>query len=223
MGKIFRTATAIVVKSNPYWKLSVKHVNKNSLPTQEKKTIFVCNHQSNMDPFALICGALPIETKWVSKSDLFAIPFAGRMMSNAGDVPIVFKSKKMDDMSTDRDSVKSAMNKLKEHLRNDNAVFFFPEGRRSSTPDQLLEWKKGASIMSLETGADIVPIGLYGTFTMWGIEEALPTPGKAAIVVGEPISVQGMTLEKDVETLNEKTREAVAELLQKAMAEYAKM
>lgn len=93
LGKIFRGATAMVVKSNPYWKLKTKFTDKSKLPKSEKKMVFVCNHQSNMDPFVLISGPLPIETKWVSKSDLFSVPFAGRMMKQAGDVPIAFKSK----------------------------------------------------------------------------------------------------------------------------------
>src|SRR3989338_779584 len=54
LGKIFRSSTAMVIKSNPYWKLKVTHINKKSLPSTEKRVIFVCNHQSNMDPFALI-------------------------------------------------------------------------------------------------------------------------------------------------------------------------
>ncbi|KAF0982436.1 hypothetical protein FDP41_011366 [Naegleria fowleri] len=223
LGKIFRGATAMVVKSNPYWKLKTKFTDKSKLPKSEKKMVFVCNHQSNMDPFVLISGPLPIETKWVSKSDLFSVPFAGRMMKQAGDVPIAFKSKKMDDMSTDRDSVKTSMNKLKEHLKNDAAVFFFPEGRRNDTPDELKDWKKGAFIMALETGADIVPIGLYGTFSMWPIHDALPKPGKACIVVGTPISVAGMTLEKDVDTLTEQTKVAVNDLMLQAREEYFKM
>lgn len=129
----------------------------------------------------------------------------------------------MDDMSTDRDSVKTSMNKLKEHLKNDAAVFFFPEGRRNDTPDELKDWKKGAFIMALETGADIVPIGLYGTFSMWPIHDALPKPGKACIVVGTPISVAGMTLEKDVDTLTEQTKVAVNDLMLQAREEYFKM
>ena len=126
-------------------------------------------------------------------------------------------------MSTDRDSVKTSMIQLKQHLKNDAAVFFFPEGRRSDTPDTLLEWKKGAFIMSLETGADIVPMALYGSFSIWGFQDALPKPGKAVVVVGEPISVAGLTLEKDVDFLTEKTKNIVQSLVDQAKEEYGKL
>ena len=222
MGYLFRLSNRIVVETNPFWKVGVYYANpgiKNKLPKQTRKLIFVANHQSFMDPFTII-SALPVEAKWVAKHVLFNIPFGGWMMRMVGDVPIVFKSKKANNTVTDRDSVTIAMERLRNYLKNDSAVFFFPEGRRTEDPNKFLDWRRGAFVMALEQGADIVPLAVHGTHTMWEVNHTLPKPGKAAIVIGEPISVKGLTLEKDVDFLMEKTKQAVQNLHAQAKKKY---
>lgn len=222
IGKLFRMSNQLVVEWNPFWKIRTFYENRSTLqklPKHQKKVIFVCNHQSNMDPFVLL-SALPIEAKWVAKHVLFNIPFGGWLMRMAGDVPIVFKSKLAHNTVTDKDSVTQALNRLKQYLRNDTAVFFFPEGRRSDDPNTFLDYRKGAFIMSLECGADIIPLAVHGTHTMWETSHKMPKPGRAAIVVGDPISVKGLTLEKDVDNLLEKVRNAVKKLHVTAKHQY---
>nr|CAG4716160.1 unnamed protein product [Naegleria fowleri] len=225
IGKLFRKSNQWVVESNPFWKVRTFYENRSTLdklPKQQKKVIFVCNHQSNMDPFVLL-SALPIEAKWVAKHVLFNVPFGGWLMRMAGDVPIVFKSKLAHNTVTDKDSVAQALSRLKNYLNNDTAVFFFPEGRRSDDPNTFLEYRKGAFIMSLECGADIIPLAVHGTHTMWETRHKMPKPGRASIVIGDPISVKGMTLEKDVDHLLEKVRNKITALHVTAKHHYINM
>ncbi|KAL9656312.1 hypothetical protein ABK040_007924 [Willaertia magna] len=221
LGQLFRWSNRLVIQSNPFWKIRTDYlVDKEKLPKSQKKCVFICNHQSNMDPFVLVSGPLPIEVKWVAKSELFSLPFGGWMMKMAGDVPIRFKSKKLDDMSTEKESVKRGMDRLKKYLTDDASIFFFPEGRRNNDPDTLLEFKRGAFVLALETQADIVPMAMYGSYFMWPTGASLPCPGGCQVVFGEPISVQGMTLEKDLEKLTLLAREKVEELYHVAREKY---
>ncbi|EFC45869.1 predicted protein [Naegleria gruberi] len=216
MGWLFRYFNRWAVETNPFWNIKTFYANgstKNRLPKKQKKVIFICNHQSGMDPFILI-SALPIEAKWVAKHIIFKIPIAGWLMSMIGDVPIVFTSKKAEHTTTDKSSVTRALDTLRNYLNNDCAVFFFPEGRRSDNPDEFLEFRKGAFVMALQTGADIIPMAISGSHTIWELKHKLPRPGRCAIVVGDPISVKGMTLENDVDNLLQKSRKAVEDLYQ---------
>jgi 1-acyl-sn-glycerol-3-phosphate acyltransferase len=52
-------------------------------------------------------------------------------------------------------------------LQRGRILCIFPEGSRSFE-NRLNEFKKGAAILSRETGAPIVPVGIRGTHEVWG-------------------------------------------------------
>jgi 1-acyl-sn-glycerol-3-phosphate acyltransferase len=49
--------------------------------------IYMCNHQSNFD-IPVLLGCLPVQFRWLAKTELFKIPIFGRAMRGAGYVEI---------------------------------------------------------------------------------------------------------------------------------------
>jgi 1-acyl-sn-glycerol-3-phosphate acyltransferase len=96
-------------------------------------------------------------------------------------------------------------------------IAFFPEGTRS--PDGVLKsFKKGAAVLALNAGVPIVPLAVAGTRHILPKGSLRIHSGrKAALLVGQPISVEGRSL-ADRDALTEASRRAVASLLQEANA-----
>ncbi len=128
----------------------------------DRPCIFVSNHQSNVDIWALGC-VLPPHTKFVAKQSLFGLPFIGWAMRRAGFIAI------------DRERRHLAMQSLElaaARIREGRSLILFPEGTRSKD-GRLQRFKKGGFHLALRAGVPVVPIAISGS---WNV---LP-PGKFA-------------------------------------------
>ena len=85
--------------------------------------VLCCNHQSSGDILAMF--ALRKQFRWVSKRELFAVPFLGWMMAMAGYVGI----KRGDKRSRER-----MMAKCRRQLELGNTIAIFPEGISHDEP-----------------------------------------------------------------------------------------
>lgn len=196
-GTGIRQVGRLMCRAVPAW--SFRWVG--SLPERRPaRTVCVSNHVSNMDPFALL--SLPWEMKFMAKSVLFRIPFVGWGIYIAGDIPLVRGSSQ---------SVKRGMARARFYVERGMPVLFFPEGTRS-VDGALLPFKDGAFRLAIECRADVLPIALAGTQRALKKGDWRPSPARALIKVGEPISTQGMSL-ADVSVLKERTRLRISELL----------
>jgi 1-acyl-sn-glycerol-3-phosphate acyltransferase len=92
--------------------------------------------------------------KWVAKKELFYIPFIGWNMWLNGYIPI--------ERSIGRSKLRM-MDEAAEMIRKGNSVFIFPEGTRSGD-GHIQPFKSGAFRLALETGCDILPVALKGTY-----------------------------------------------------------
>jgi 1-acyl-sn-glycerol-3-phosphate acyltransferase len=149
MHKITCYWSDLVLTINPYWKVRVEGKNK-----IDPKTVYVMisNHQSGAD--ILVLFKLYNHFKWVAKKELFHIPFIGWNMWLNGYIPI--------ERSRGRSKLQM-MDKAAEAIKNKNSVIMFPEGTRSMD-GRLQPFKSGAFRLALETGSDILPVVLKGTF-----------------------------------------------------------
>ncbi|HSG09869.1 MAG TPA: lysophospholipid acyltransferase family protein, partial [Longimicrobiales bacterium] len=91
-------------------------------------------------------------------------------------------------------------------------VVMFAEGTRSRT-GELRPFKKGAFILGIQTGVEVVPAAILGSREImakgsWRIR----TGGTIRVRFGTPISVDGLEM-KDRDDLTERAHRAVAELL----------
>ncbi|MSR20753.1 MAG: 1-acyl-sn-glycerol-3-phosphate acyltransferase [Gemmatimonadetes bacterium] len=164
--------------------------------------VLVANHTSWFDVLAL-AAFTPGRYVFVAKKEVEYIPFLGRTIGACGHIFI------------DRKNHQAALASLavaRERLaREKPRVVMFPEGTRSES-GELQPFKKGAFVLAIETGADIVPTGVLGSRAVMRKHSLLIHPGTITIRFGEPISVAGMTMEQRDQLMKD-TRRALAGLL----------
>lgn len=114
--------------------------------------VIMSNHQSHYD-VAVIFYVLGSTIRMVAKRELFELPVFGRAMRVAGFIEV------------DRQNRKRAIASLddaRQKLQSGVPMWIAPEGTRSPT-GELLPFKKGGFVLSLETGAPILPVSIRGT------------------------------------------------------------
>lgn len=201
VGRAFRLVGVVAARLTPFWHFSLL----GPVPRVVGRTVVVSNHESQADPFLI--SHLPWEMKWLGKASLFRIPVVGWMMWLAGDVPV---------RRGDSASGKGAMADCARWLERGVPVMIFPEGTRSAD-GALLPFRDGAFRLAIETGAELLPVAVFGTRAAlpkhsWRFQKAV-----ARVSVGTPLSTQGLTL-ADVETLKASTRTQVEQLRERLRA-----
>ena len=117
-----------------------------------KKTyVVVSNHQSQLD--ILVAFGLFFHYKWVSKIEIFKLPFIGWNMILNDYIKLV---------RGDKDSVRRMLDHCRRSLGQGNSVWIFPEGSRSKDGN-LRDFKHGAFILAKELNLPILPIAVSGT------------------------------------------------------------
>ncbi len=132
----------------PTWSIKKYGMEKVSL---KKNYIVVSNHQSQVD--ILLAFYLFIPFKWISKREVFNLPFLGWNM---------ILNKHIGIKRGDKDSVKKMMQDCEAALKQGCSLFFFPEGTRSKT-GKLKTFKPGAFILSKKMKVNILPVIMEGT------------------------------------------------------------
>ena len=162
--------------------------------------IFMSNHQSMYDVPVLISG-MPGEVRFLTKKSLFRIPIFGWALSAGGFIPV------------DRGNRAAAAETYQaaiDCLSSGRSILIFPEQTRS--PDgRLLPFKKGGSVMALQTGHAIVPVGLRGTGRVRRKKSFLIQPVPVAVHYGTPIDVSGRSID-DRDEITAEVRAEVARL-----------
>ena len=113
--------------------------------------IFVCNHVSWFDVFAM-AAALGRGT-FVAKSELYRIPVFGLGMRLVGIIRIERENRK---------AAFAAYEVAAERIRRGTAVVVFPEGTRGHSY-ALRPFKKGPFVLAIAAGVPIVPVIAHGT------------------------------------------------------------
>jgi 1-acyl-sn-glycerol-3-phosphate acyltransferase len=143
--------------------------------------------------------------RFMAKKEAFEGP-VGALMRSFHHIPV--------DRAAGEDSMRSAV----EHLRSGELVGIFPEATISRS-FEVKECKTGAVRIAAEAGVPLIPMALWGTqllktkdhpSDLWGRRKTI------AIAVGEPIEVTG----EDPVAETALMRSAIADLLEKAIAEY---
>ena len=144
-----------------------------------KPYVMVMNHNSGVDIFAAY--KIPLNFRWVSKREVFWVPFMGPLLSIHGDIPI------------ERGNPKKAMSKVsrlgKLWLSRGATVAIFPEGTRSKD-GEIHNFKLGAFNLAKEAGVEILPVVMTGTNTSVKKNKMVNWGNRVAIRVLEPVSVE---------------------------------
>ncbi|MBI9084914.1 MAG: 1-acyl-sn-glycerol-3-phosphate acyltransferase [Desulfobacterales bacterium] len=132
----------------PAWSVSVRDRDK---IRRHARYVVVSNHQSQLD--ILVAFRLFFPFKWVSKAEVFRLPFIGWNMALNGYIKL---------RRGDKESVRTMMDACERAISRGCSVYFFPEGTRSKT-GQLKPFKPGAFILAKNMRVPILPVVINGT------------------------------------------------------------
>jgi 1-acyl-sn-glycerol-3-phosphate acyltransferase len=141
---------------NPAWPVSIEGLDK---ARTDRPTVMVANHLSLLDILVLFRTFLHF--KWVSKIEVFRVPFIGWNMTLNGYIKL---------KRGDRASVVQMLQWCEKVLAAGNSVMIFPEGTRSHT-GKMRDFKPGAFEIAIRTRSPLQPILIRGS------ADALPKRG----------------------------------------------
>ena len=166
--------------------------------------VIVSNHRSHMDT-PLLIAHLPFLFGFIVKRELMRIPVFAGAMKAIGCVAVSRRRSREDHAVLDGVAVEVAGGK---------SILVFAEGRRSPT-DEMMPFKKGATVLALKAGVPILPVAVSGTNRVIPLEGGTVIPGPLLLRIGSPIVTKGLGMEAR-ESLNEEVRAAVIGLYQPA-------
>jgi 1-acyl-sn-glycerol-3-phosphate acyltransferase len=161
--------------------------------------VFVANHQGYLDVPACF-AALPVSLRVLAKKELFRVPLVGHYLRAFG-FPAVDRAR--------RERAVQSFDEAVALLGRGRSVLVFPEGTRS-VDGALQPFKKGAFVMAIQAGVEVVPVGLAGSFEAFNRRDNVLQPGPVHVHVGAPLQVVGRTL-GDRDALREEAAVAVAQ------------
>ena len=137
----------------PAWKqriIGLENIDK------KKSYVIALNHQSMADIISLYF--VPLNFRWVSKQEVFKIPFIGQLLYIHGDIPIR--------RGRATESMRKVMNDGKKWVSRGASIAIFPEGTRSKN-GEIQSFKGGAFALAKEAGVEILPVVLDGTTSIF--------------------------------------------------------
>jgi len=130
--------------------------------------ILVFNHRSYFDP--MVMGVVIAKTgrnvRGLGKKEVFDVPLVGRLMKASGGIRV--------DRGTGSDEPLDAAIAAVEA---GELLMVAPEGTIPRGPaffDPVLQGRWGAARIAAATGAPVIPVGLWGTETVWPRSSRLP-------------------------------------------------
>jgi 1-acyl-sn-glycerol-3-phosphate acyltransferase len=163
----------------------------------KRAQIFVANHQSFFDIFAL-SGYLPVQLRWMAKASLFYLPFVGWAMAAANYVKVRRGNRKQS---------LAAFNDALDRIKNGASAVIFPEGTRS-TDGTIGEFEKGSHLLSLRSLVPMVPTVILGTGEIMKKGSFGVSPGKIKIIFLKPVETKELA-KKDRETILKNVRQMI--------------
>ncbi len=188
----------------PMWRTKIEgmeHIDR------DKSYVIVINHRAMTDIPTLYY--LPLNFRWVSKREVFKLPFFGQFLTLHGDICI--------DRSRSAEAMEQLNRDGKMWLSRGVSVAIFPEGTRSRT-GEINRFKAGAFMLAHEAGVEILPVVMDGTATLVKKNRLFNWRNKISIKVLKPISVDEVVATEPKEmmaTVREQMAEAYAELRKK--------
>ena len=163
--------------------------------------LLASNHRSYFDVAALAIVAARIgrPVRFMGKQELFDAPVIGRIARALGGIPV------------DREAHSGApMREAAAALRAGEVVLVLPQGtipRGEAFFDPVLRGKTGVARLAAETGAAVLPVGLWGTEQVWPRSSSIPNmttvlrPPMVTVRVGTPVPVDGEDAVADTQAI----------------------
>ena len=136
----------------PFWR---QRVVGGEFVDKRKSYVIVLNHNTVVDIPTLYY--LPLNFRWVSKREVFRVPFFGQFLVLHGDICI--------DRGRAAEAKEQMVRKGRLWLGRGASVAVFPEGTRSKD-GEIHRFKTGAFALAKEAGVGILPVVLDGTASL---------------------------------------------------------
>lgn len=173
---------------------------------RKKRYVIVVNHNTVFDIPTLYY--IPLNFRWVSKREVFKVPFFGQYLVLHGDIYI------------DRGRAAEAMEQLlregKLWISRGASVAIFPEGTRSKD-GEIHRFKAGAFTLAREAGVEILPVVLDGTRTIVRRNLMFNWGNRITIRVLPPVSreeIASTEVHELMERVHDRMAAALAEIRQ---------
>lgn len=148
-----------------FFKLKIN--GRENIPAEDERFVICSNHKSNLDP-PLVGLAMPFQTGFMAKEELFKFKPFGALIKKLGAFPIR-RGK------TDFGALRGAIHTVESGRH----IVIFPEGGRSHG-DRLRKGKTGAVMVAIKARANILPIGIEGSYKPFS---------RLTVNVGKPIDL----------------------------------
>lgn len=189
MRKVIYELTRLLVSIyfNLYHRLSV--YGKNTIP-RDRAVILAANHASYLDPPVVGLAFYPRYLRFVAWDRLFKFAPMNYFLRQMGSVPVSQENK-----------ISSAglLRMVMSFLEEGYSVYIAPEGHR--TLDGTLQpLEGGVAILSLKTGAPVIPTWIGGTYRALAPHMKFPRPRKITVTFGpeiDPLSISQSLSEKE--------------------------
>lgn len=202
--ELSRLLTNMFFAVPPFWKRDVRGLEN---VDRDKAYVIVINHTSMTDIMALYF--VPLQFRWVSKREVFRIPFFGQFLVLHGDIAI------------ERGNGSEAMHKVilkgREWLGRGVSVSIFPEGTRSRD-GEIHRFKAGAFALAREAGAEILPVVMCGTNTMVRSNRMFNWRNTIKVKILPPVTAEHVA-RTDQKVLADEVRESMVAALNELRSE----
>lgn len=141
--------------------------------------IIASNHVSWFDVAALAVH-VPKRYRFIAKRELARVPLWGRAWQAAGHIAI--------DRADTQRAIATLDGVSRMIERDHSAIIIFPEGTRSPT-GQLQPFKKGAFMLALRSGVDVVPTAVQGTHSILPRDSWRVRSGRIIVRFGPPVNM----------------------------------
>lgn len=136
--------------------------------------IIASNHQSALDVPLMSLG-IPREARFPGKAELFRSSLVRIFLLSLGGFPLLRG-----------EGDRKAISFSQTVVERGDILVLFPEGTRSRN-GTISPFHRGLGLMSIRTGAPIVPSVLIGSGKVMGVGTRFPRPGKISIEFSAPI------------------------------------
>lgn len=178
-GKVPHTIQVLWSRSVLWFLLVPINVTGIENVNPKQSYVFVANHQSFLDVFA-VYGWLPNYFKWMMKKELRKIPFVGTACKVAGHIFV--------DRSNPRAALQS-VELVKKELVDGISTVIYPEGTRTKT-GEIGRFKAGAFKIAMDLNLPVVPLSLTGFYEAMPSGQAFVNPhARVYLHIGNPVDL----------------------------------
>ncbi len=147
--ELSRAAVIAFLRLAPCWRYKISGMEN---VDKKKRYVIVMNHQSMVDIPSLYFVMLNF--RWVSKREVFKIPFFGQFLRLHGDICI--------NRGRAAEAHQQLLDEGRKWLNRGVSIAIFPEGTRSKS-GEIQRFKVGAFDLAHQNGVEILPIVFDGT------------------------------------------------------------